>query len=646
MNLKALFNINYFKENIRKSKGLLAFLLGIIPLLNIIYLIILITSKKSNLLYLNNLSIITYIGIIFIPLALSITLFGFVFKRKSVDFIMSKPINRKTIFITNTIGGILILLIFSLINTLIFGLFSLIFNSITIPFALLIDYFILWFISYTFIFVVINLAISLTGNLITSLVVLLLIVLIVPYFNIVNNLIEESSSKANYVTCNNDDCKPTEYYCYGDTSCEEHLKNNEYRLYYNEKMSYKFIAPLSIANEDLYNNISIIKMIILSIIYGFVGYLTFKKRKMENNETSFKSNKIHQLIKGLTLIPICFITYVIIISTDTIGWLISVVGIIIYSFVYDLITRKEITRPLKTIIISLIIFICFYSLYYLKFDVLLKDSKAINNINSITYKEMEITDKKTINYILKSILTRTSNQYSYNDLMTFETDNKLYKVDASINEELSLYLNNLLNNWQKENSYNFNYQKVDYIIYNNSSIPITNKIKKLLNENKNNINEFNYSNLEESEKIYIYSYQNHKYEELIIPIKLSQELYNEIIIYQNNQFINLLEKTTYKPYYQLQPYDNNIFTEEQYNIFNYVINSNKNAFIDYLKNNNQVTMTEESLNVVVYFNETYTVTISNPEKFKEEFLKYQEKVKDEKEYINLINSYKNIESYE
>ena len=40
MNLKACFNFNFFKENIRKSKGLLAFLLGVIPIINIIYLII------------------------------------------------------------------------------------------------------------------------------------------------------------------------------------------------------------------------------------------------------------------------------------------------------------------------------------------------------------------------------------------------------------------------------------------------------------------------------------------------------------------------------------------------------------------------------------------------------------------------------
>ena len=169
MNLKALFNFNFFKENIRKSKGLLAFLLGVIPIVNIIFLIILLTSSNSNLLEFDILSFLTYTGIVFIPLSLSVTLFGFILKKKSVDFIMSKPISRRSIFITNTLGGILILLIFMIINTLIFGLFGLIFESLTIPFVLLIDYFLFWFISYVFMFIVINLAIILSGNLITSL---------------------------------------------------------------------------------------------------------------------------------------------------------------------------------------------------------------------------------------------------------------------------------------------------------------------------------------------------------------------------------------------------------------------------------------------------------------------------------------------
>lgn len=56
MNLKAFFNMNFFKENIKKSKGLLAFLLGIIPIINIIILIILLTGNEGILVDFNTLS--------------------------------------------------------------------------------------------------------------------------------------------------------------------------------------------------------------------------------------------------------------------------------------------------------------------------------------------------------------------------------------------------------------------------------------------------------------------------------------------------------------------------------------------------------------------------------------------------------------
>ena len=135
MNLKVLFNFRYFKENIRKSKGLLAFFLGVVPIINIIILISILTLGGDTLVDFKSLSLSTYLGLYIIPIVLSISLFGFIFKKKSVDFVMSKPISRKSIFLTNTIGGILVLILFMLINTIIFGLFGLFFSKLTIPIA-------------------------------------------------------------------------------------------------------------------------------------------------------------------------------------------------------------------------------------------------------------------------------------------------------------------------------------------------------------------------------------------------------------------------------------------------------------------------------------------------------------------------------
>ena len=652
MNLKSLFNFNFLKENIRKSKGLLAFLLGIIPIVNIIFLIILLTSSNNNLLDFNMLSFLTYAGIIFIPLSLSITLFGFILRKKSVDFVLSKPISRKSIFLTNTIGGIVIILIFMLINTLIFALFSCIFANLTIPFLLLVDYFLFWFISYVFMFIVMNLAIILSGNIITSLIVALIILLLVPYLNGINYLNEDYYAGNNYIVCDNEDCKPDNYYCYNDEECEGHLANNEYRLYYGKLMTYNFTASLAFLNDaannntSFYNSSSIIKMVVLSIVYAVIGYIAFKKRKMENNETSFKSSFIHYFVKGITLFPVCLLTYAIIDSTGTIGWLVSIIGIIIYSVVYDLVTRKEIYKPLKSIIISILLFLIFTGSYALIFKSLSNPEKVLTQVDSIYYEDLEITDRNLINYIIKSLLDESPTQMNYSYNFIFTSKNAKYEVTADVNEILNNLLQDELNVWNSKKIANFNFNRLDFIEYNDTRIPITKKIKELIQNNIEKIDEFNINSLSQTDTLFLYSYQNHHYESIMIPVKLSEELFKEIITYQNELFIEYLEKTSCEPYYNLNAYQSDVFTDEDYYVFNYVIRSNITKFIQYLKNDNEIDVNKDLAYIRIYdMSKEYTVTISDITAFKQEFDTYKEALKDNKEYQQYLEEYKEMQEY-
>ena len=651
MNLKACFNFNFFKENIRKSKGLLAFLLGVIPIINIIYLIILLTTGNSNLLVFNELSLLTYAGMIFIPLSLSVTLFGFILKKKSVDFVMSKPISRRSIYMTNTLGGILILLIFMIINTLIFGLFGLVFESLTIPFGLLVDYFLFWFISYVFMFTVTNLAIILSGNLITSIVVALIILLIVPYLNGINYLTQDYYSGNNYIVCDNEDCKPTNYYCYNNSNCEEHLLDNEYNLYYGKLMTYNFTAPLAMLNEaanennTFYNSMSLIKMVVLSVIYSVIGYFAFKRRKMENNETSFKNSFVHYLVKGITLFPVCLVTYAIIEGAGAIGWLISIVGIIIYSIVYDLITRREIYKPFKSLVISVLLFCLFTGVYALNFEVFDNPEKVIKKVDSITYEGMEITDRDLINSVIKSLLEENTTGAGYVYNFIFTSGNTQYEVTADIDETLNSLLQDELNIWNKEKITKFNFNRIDYIEYNNTTIPVTKEIKDLIKNNIDKIDEFNINSLSNTDTLFLYSYHNHRYESIMIPVKLSEELFNKIITYQNELFIKYQEKTSYETYYDLYAYESDLFTDEDYYVFNYVIRSNIDKFIYYLQNDNKIDVNKDMAYIRVYdMMKEYTITISDVAAFKEEFDSYKENLKDNQEYESLLNEFREMQA--
>ena len=48
MNLINLFNFNYLKQNLKKSKGALAVFIGIIPIINILILFMLNDNNHSN----------------------------------------------------------------------------------------------------------------------------------------------------------------------------------------------------------------------------------------------------------------------------------------------------------------------------------------------------------------------------------------------------------------------------------------------------------------------------------------------------------------------------------------------------------------------------------------------------------------------
>ena len=151
MSLMKLFNFKYLKENIKKSRGLLAFFFGVIPLINIIVLITIISNDKINIMDFYSLSSITILGMFILPLVLAVSLFGFLFQKKSVDFVMSKPLSRKSIYVTNILGGIGIIIIFILLNALIFSFFGVLFQNLIITGALILDYIICFIISYIFI---------------------------------------------------------------------------------------------------------------------------------------------------------------------------------------------------------------------------------------------------------------------------------------------------------------------------------------------------------------------------------------------------------------------------------------------------------------------------------------------------------------
>lgn len=641
MNLKALFNVNFLKENLKKSAGSLAFFLGIVPIINIIILIICLINKIEFMEF-NLLSLTTILGLFIIPIVLSKTLFGFVFKAKSVDFIMSKPLSRKTIYFTNIIGGILVLIAFMLINSLIIGVFGL-FSNLVVPFNLLIDYFIFFLISYIFLFICSVVAVSFTGNFITSIVVLLLVVFLFPFFSVINYGFFNSS--VTKIKCNDDLCKPLNYNCYDNNGCINDLNNNIYHYNMVQYINQDYTVPTEIFksfatdSNTVYRGMSIIKMSILSIVYLSIGYLIFKNRKMEENEVSFKNEFKHYFIKSLTLLPICLITYMLIKEGVT-GFIISLTITIIYYLIYDLITRKEIYRLLKSLGICLITFALFNGFYALYDNLDHYITIDVSNINSITlqsFDDLTITDKN----IIKSIIKDSINYTEYDTIINFDINGKKYYANMNLTNKVRDQIKNIYENHITKKVKELNIKNISYasLERENISIPLTNKFQKILSETFKN-----YQYIESENYITLYQYINHEYNSINIPLNASEELYSYVVSYLNKNSLKVLNSSNNAYFYTNN--NESFFTDEETYTFEYIINSNIKEFKNYLEKNS---IKQSNNNIKIYFNitnKTYCIIISDTKKFREEFNKYKEKVKDNSDYKNMLNDYKNMSEEE
>ena len=375
MNSKVSFvNFNYLKENLKKSRGVIFLFVLIIPIFT--YLVMLmVNSNYANVNYfptLSDLSIPTLIGMYFIPFVMATTLFSFVFKRESVDFINALPMKRSTIFITNIIGGILVFFITLLITTILLMISGLFFDNLIIPKAMYFHYFITFFITYIFVFLASSLTVSLTGSKLAH-VALTLIVLFIPGYlsDFYSSRVNDSRIDYNYYypSCDKYDMECPEYEINNQFIVEKSFKMDN-----GQTLPYKYIntiprAIFSMYNKEVlykhelqsvYNTKSILKMIILSVIYFVLGLYAFVNRKMEVAESTFKDEHVHQIVKCITLFPLCLGGITIALDSaqsgavSTILLIFLAITLTIYS-VYDLITRRNSGNFMKSAIYFLLL---------------------------------------------------------------------------------------------------------------------------------------------------------------------------------------------------------------------------------------------------------------------------------------------------
>ena len=590
MNLTSLFNFNYLKENIKKSKAIILLCMLLLPILNGIILLMHGSTGDNFVASIYDVSGIILFGMYIIPLVLSITLFSFIYKKGAVDFTLSMPINKRQIFLTNTIGGMAIILIMQIINFIVMLLVSLIYSNIIVSYKMLFDILLMYSISYIFVFVCTNIAASVSSNKITTIVVTLLIMFLIPFIStfINSNAFTYYGNSDVKVECVNDSCKPKNYYC--DTvKCEIDKKNNIYTANIRKYDNVTYTLPYELIKDNLFGiesdnrvNTSIIKMIILSIIYIIVGTVLFSNKRFEIVGTSFRSEKIHILVRTLTTIPIVCLAYVVlknssISSYDIFSIVLLLVLIFTYLIIYDLITRKKVTNFFKmaiclaivggvTTVVGALVDVDSYSIKA-------KDVKEISFLDDNGNAIGSTKNTEVINNSISLLLdTEALENYTYNYTIKAKVKGSTYRFNIYTTKDNYNHINNILIN-DKEFSKDFNKYKNNDIFgikykdgYNRTND--SNLSDMIVNKYKNDKNIFGSNTDDGLFDVSLYIYDNFNVRNIEFNVSGDKNLELGILRYYNNNtkkmFNKLDNENSIYSYYidnHYCSYDNELYEE-------------------------------------------------------------------------------------
>lgn len=582
MNLRKLINFNFIKENIKKSLGILLFLFFIIPIVNILYLFNML-NQQIYVINLIDLTKMTYFASFIFPVVIAYILNNYLFKQNSLDFYLSKPINKRKLFFSNILAGLLLILVLLIINVIVFSLFNL--TNLSIPFALLFDYFIYTFVLYSFIYIVITLAISLCGNFITALIVSIILIWSFPITLDVDKLLSEN---------------------YTETYIKFKGDNNEYYVDHIKNIKHPLTVPSSYILKKEFNTGDIIKTSLLSIIYIFAGYVLFKRRKMENITAGFKNESLHYVVKTISLLPFMLLNALFLKEKTIFTGLIITLAAIFYYLIYDLLTQKKLYKLLKSAIIFtwtyIILSLCFYGIIsaYNKKQVISCSELTTSN----AYSEYLTTTVTNFDLIKNSF----NNHSDTSEL--FNINNNSYQIIVPLSSDAftSIHKNDLS----------------DYIKYiNNASYK--NTTAAYYNNNKLNVDKLDLDNIKIDKNNYrlgikLYIYKNHEYQILTIPNNVNKKTMNYITTFLNEKFLSYNDTSK-----QISIINGN---KDLTNLLEYVSEKDDNALTNYLKKHYNDEYKGEYIELIYNTNDNYITPFKYTIKDIESFEKFLNTYKD------------------
>ena len=318
----------YGKQNIKTNAGLYGILFLLLPMLTIPY--VWIRSDSMQYLELTDISLVAGLFMFFTPIVVAITLYRFVFFRKQVDFICSLPLSRTTLYWTNYIIGALLLISSVITSALVIWLIVVIKPNMSMDAIVYGRYILFYSLGYLLVFSISVFCIACTGKRMTA-VLLIFTLMFLP------SVLRMPLHRYDTVTFSN-------------------LEKEEYVFENVEKESDSYVTILSaLEPENQLVQKDVVYTMMICLGYTLVGYVVFRKRKMEIAQSTFLSQFAHDVSRALMLF---FPLYGLFSVFDVLGTSVQVVLLLLLGvlfYLYDFVTNRVHHNWKRSIVVYLLV---------------------------------------------------------------------------------------------------------------------------------------------------------------------------------------------------------------------------------------------------------------------------------------------------
>ena len=374
--------LKYAKEHIKSNSGIFLILFLAIPVLTAPVLMSMGNNYSGHLTYLTfyTISSVTSVGMFIVPIVIAIMLNGYLFSKRKVDFVIALPLSRKSLYWINYFIGMVMVIGIVITTAVVIALVAGIHPRLVLHAPLLMKFIIVFFGCYAFIYSLTTFCIMTTGHALTA-VAMSFALMFLPVF-----VQYDLNSK----------------YAYNESTTYS-LFDSEISMYNLEKVTDKYrvitSSPAFFTLEvemDLWWPQQLLNTFEI-VMYAGLGCFVFARRKMEVAESSFITNRSHQLVKGIIFfLPLYLVVRTVETSLRdgyfTASYLIAFIIIYISFFIYDLIVARHRANVVKAFT-SLLLLTAITTGYWLTMDYVVSPLvKRINftakvgadDVNSIT----------------------------------------------------------------------------------------------------------------------------------------------------------------------------------------------------------------------------------------------------------------------